>query len=332
MNSAPNFAVLLESFFTQRLMNQRCASQNTIKSYRDTFRLLIQFTQSRLGKQPSQLELTEIDTPLITAFLDELEKKRSISARSRNARLAAIRSFFRYVALEAPAQSAQIQRVLAIPSKRYSRTLINFLTQQEIEALLAAPDQRTWSGRRDYALLLVAVRTGLRLSEITSLQHKDLMLGAGAHIRVVGKGRKERCIPLTKRTVAILKAWMKEHTQDPRQPLFPSARGQRLSGDGVQYILSKHISIAREACPSLKGKRITPHVLRHTLAMELLQAGIDRAMIALWLGHESVETTQMYFHANVAFMEQILAKTTTPEGKFALYRPEDQLLSFLNNL
>ncbi len=328
----PNFAVLLESFFTERLMKQRRASPNTIKSYRDTFHLLVQFTQKRLGKQPSQLELTEIDAPLICAFLDEMEKNRSISARSRNTRLAAIRSFFRYAALEAPPQSAQIQRVLAIPCKKHTRTLINFLTRSEVEALLAVPDQGTWSGRRDHAFLLVAVQTGLRLSEMTGLQQQNLVLGAGAHLRIIGKGRKERCIPLTKQTVAVLKAWLREPRRTDSKVIFPNARGERLSADGVQYILNKHFAAACDVCPSLKGKRVTPHLLRHSCAMELLQAGVDRAMIALWLGHESVETTQMYFHANLAYMEKILAKTTMPEGNPGRYQPDDELLFFLKSL
>jgi site-specific recombinase XerD len=285
-----------------------------------------------LQKPPSRLQLTEIDAPLIAAFLDEMEKNRNISPRSRNLRLTAIRSFFQYAALETPAQSAQIQRVLAIPGKRHTRALVQFLTRSEVDALLAAPDQRTWSGRRDHAFLLIALQTGLRLSEMTGLQGQDVILGTGAHIRVVGKGRKERTIPLTKQTAAVLKAWMQEAARGDSQALFPNARGGRLSADGVQYMLTKHTATACQVCPSLKQKRVTPHMLRHTMAMELLQAGVDRAMIALWLGHESVETTQIYLHANLALKEEILAKTTMPEGKFGLYQPDDQLLAFLNSL
>jgi len=333
MKSTPSFAVLLESFFTQRLMKQRLASPHTIRSYRDTFHLLLQFTQQRLHKQPSKLELTEIDAPLIGAFLDEMENSRSITSRSRNVRLAAIRSFFRYAALEAPAQSAQIQRVLAIPSKRHTRRLVTFLTQPEMAALLAAPDQRTWSGRRDHALLLVAVQTGLRLSEMTGLQRQDVVLtGTGAHVCVLGKGRKERCTPLTKQTAAVLKAWMREPAKADTATLFPNARGGRLSRDGVQYILSTHIARACETCPSLKEKRVTPHSLRHSAAMALLNAGVDRAMIALWLGHESVETTQMSLHANLALKEKILSNAKMPEGTPGCYRPDDELLSFLRSL
>ena len=333
MTSAASFAVLLESFFTQRLIKQRLASPHTIRSYRDTFHLLLRFTQERLRKQPPKLELTESAAPLISAFLDEMKASRSISARSRNVRLAAIRSFFRYAALEAPAQSAQIQRVLAIPGKRHIRPLINYLIRSEVEALLAAPDQQTWSGRRDHALLLVAVQTGLRLSELTGLQWQDVVLsGTGAHIRVIGKGRKERCTPLTKQTAKVLKAWMREPARGNTQTLFPNARGGRLSRDGVQYILNRHIERASEASPALKEKRISPHSLRHTAAMELLHAGIDRAMIALWLGHESVETTQMYLHASLALKEKLLATTTMAEGTPSCYRPDDHLLSFLRSL
>lgn len=329
--SIPSFAVHLEAFFTERLMRQRQASPHTISSYRDTFRLLLQFTYQCLQKLPSQLELTDIDAPLIAAFLDDLEKSRNISPRSRNLRLAAIRSFFCYAALEAPGQSAQIQRILAIPAKRYDRTVINFLTQLEVKSLLSAPNLQTWSGRRDYALLVVAVQTGLRLSELTSLQHEDVVLGIGAHIRVIGKGRKERCTPLTKQALSILKGWLLEPARG-KNILFPNARGGRLSSDGVQYILSKHVKSACQSCPSLGDKRVTPHTLRHTCAMELLQAGVDRAMIALWLGHESIETTQIYLQANLAMKEKILTQITIPEGRITQFTPEDQLLEFLKNL
>jgi site-specific recombinase XerD len=332
MNSTPSLATLLEKFFTQRLMKQRAASSHTISSYRDTFRLLLQFAQQRLEKPPSRMALEEIDAPLIIAFLDEMEKRRSISPRSRNLRLTAIRSFFHYAALEAPAQSAQIQRVLAIPGKRHTRTLVHFLTRPEVDALLAAPDQNSWPGRRDHALLLVAVQTGLRLSELTGIERQDVTLGAGAHIRVVGKGRKERCVPLTKQTVAVLQAWLREPLRGNTQTLFPNTRGGRLSADGVQYLLAKHTAVACKTCPSLQQKHVTPHVLRHTMAMELLQAGVDRAVIALWLGHESVETTQIYLEANLKMKEEILAKTIPVEGKPGRYHPDDQLLAFLKSL
>ena len=332
MTSQPTFAPLLEAFFTQRLMRQRRASAHTIASYRDTFRLLLQFAQRRLHKAPSCLALNDIDAPLVLAFLDELEQRRGVTARTRNLRLTAIHSFFRYAAFESPENSAQIQRVLAIPAKRFTRALVHFLTRAEVDAVLAAPDQRTWSGRRDHALILLAVQTGLRLSELTSLQRADLSLGAGSHVRVVGKGRKERCTPLSKNTRAVLGAWLHEPTKVPAQPLFPNARGGRLSSHGVHYLLAKHVAAASDACPSLKSRRVTPHVLRHTTAMDLLHEGVEQAVIALWLGHESIETTQIYLDASLALKEQVLARTTPPDGKPGRYRPDDKLLAFLKSL
>jgi site-specific recombinase XerD len=325
-------AALLQRFFTQRLMQQRQASPHTISSYRDSFRQFLKFVQQRLRKPPSRLTFEEIDAPLIVAFLDELEKHQGLSVRSRNLRLTAIHSFFRFAAFEAPAHSAQIQRVLAIPSKRFTRTLVQFLTRPEVDALLAAPDQFTWSGRRDHAFLLVAVQTGLRLSEMTGLKREDLIVGAGAHLRVVGKGRKERCTPLAQSTLAVLKAWLREPQRGDGDVLFPSAKGERLSVHGVQYLLTKHRMAACKVCPSLKEKRVTVHRLRHTMAMDLLQAGVDRSVIALWLGHESVETTQIYLEATLAMKERALAKTLPPNGRPGRYQPGDQLLGFLNSL
>jgi site-specific recombinase XerD len=327
-----NFPVLLEGFFTQRLMQQRQASAHTIASYRDTFRLLLQFVQKRLRKAPSTLALEDIDASLVVAFLDELEKVRGVTARTRNLRLTAVHSFFRYAAFEAPSHAAQIQRVLAIPAKRFTRALVSFLNRQEVDALLAVPDQRTWSGRRDHALFLLAVQTGLRLSELTSLEHEDLHMGAGAHVRVIGKGRKERCTPLSKNTRAVLAAWVREPPRAPKQPLFPNARGGRLSAHGVHYLLSKHVAAATDLCPSLNHKRVSPHVLRHTTAMDLLQEGVEQAVIAMWLGHESIETTQVYLDANLELKQKILDKTTPPNGKPGRYRPDDKLLAFLKGL
>lgn len=332
MTATTSLAVLLERFFTQRLMQQRQASPHTIRSYRDTFRQFLKFVQPRLRKQPSRLNFEEIDAPLVVAFLEHLEKHQGVSVRSRNLRLTAIHSFFRYAAFEAPACSAQIQRVLAIPSKRYTRTLVQFLTRPEVDALLAAPDPSTWSGRRDHAFVLMAVQTGLRVSEMTGLKREDLILGAGGHVRVIGKGRKERCTPLAKSTRTVLKAWLREPRRGDDNVLFPSAKGERLSVHGVQYLLNKHRMTAAKVCPSLKHKRVTVHRLRHTMAMDLLQAGVDRAVIALWLGHESVETTQIYLEATLAMKEQALAKTTPPRGKPGRYQPGDRLLSFLNSL
>ena len=303
-----NFATLLERFFIERLMRQRQVSPHTVSSYRDTFRLLLHFADRRLHKPPSNLALEDIDAPLITAFLDDLEANRKITARSRNLRLTAIRSFFQYAAYEEPAHASQIQRVLAIPGKRCLKALVNFLNRAETEALLAAPDHRTWHGRRDHALLLMAVQTGLRLSELTGIRREDMLLGTSAHVRCVGKGAKNT-------------DW-----------LFPNAQGSRLSADAVQRLLAKYQRIACHACPSLKKKRVTPHVLRHTLAMTLLQAGIDRSVIALWLGHESVETTQIYLDADLASKEKILGKTTQAGQRPRLFKPGDRLLAFLQGL
>ena len=332
MSTSGSLAPLLERFFTQRLMQQRRVSPHTISSYRDTFRQFLKFTAERLRKLPCTLAFEAIDAPLVAAFLDHLEQHRDVSVRSRNLRLTAIHSFFRYAAFELPTHSAQIQRVLAIPSKRFTRALVRFLTPAEVDALLAAPDRRTWFGRRDYAFILTAVQTGLRLSEITGAKREDLVLGTGAHIRVIGKGRKERCTPLARPTAAVLKAWLREPQRGDAQVLFPNAKGAPLSVHGVKYMLSKHGTAASRVCPSLKGKRITVHLLRHTMALDLLQAGVDRTVIAFWLGHESVETTQIYLEATLTMKEQALAKTTPRQGTPGRYRPGDQLLSFLNSL
>src|SRR5947208_5359558 len=266
MRDPANLAALLQSFFTTRLMAQRKVSPHTIASYRDTFRLLLQFAQKRLGKTPSQLGLDNLDASLVGAFLEDLEKRRRNGARSRNLRLTAIRSFFRYASLEAPAQGGVIQRVLAIPNQRQPRALVGFLTRPEIEALLAAPNRTTWLGRRDHAFLLTAVQTGLRLSEMTSLHHEDVSLGAGAHVHCRGKGRKERCTPLAKPTVAVLRAWLREQGREDSKTLFPSARGGRLSAVGVQHMVARHVAKARKTCPTLAKKRVSPHVLRHYAA------------------------------------------------------------------
>jgi site-specific recombinase XerD len=332
MSTPISLAALLERFFTQRLMQQRQASPHTISSYRDTFSQFLKFTEQRLHKAPSRLNFQEIDAPLIMAFLDYLEKHQGISTRSRNLRLTALHSFFRFAAFEAPAHSAQIQRVLAIPSKRFTRTLVPFLTRGEVDALLAAPDQHAWSGRRDHAFILLAVQTGLRLSEMTRLKRSDIILGAGGHVRVIGKGRKERCTPIAKSTLAVVKAWLREPQRGDGQVLFPNAQGKRLSVHGVQYLLNKHRVTASSRCPSLQHKRVTVHRLRHTMAMDLLQAGVDRSVIALWLGHESLETTQIYLEATLAMKERALAKATPPHGKPGRFKPGDRLLAFLNSL
>jgi integrase/recombinase XerD len=332
MRSTATLPSLLQSFFTVRLMTQRKVSAHTITSYRDTFRLLLQFTHKRLRKAPSQLALSDLNAPLIDAFLNDLQKSRHNGARSRNLRLTAIRSFFRYAALEAPAESGIIQRVLAIPNQRQPRALVGFLTRPEIEALLAAPNRTKWLGRRDHAFLITAIQTGLRLSEMTALRQEDLSLGVGAHVRCHGKGRKERCTPLAKPTVAVLKAWIREQGSEPSKTLFPSSRSGPLSADGVQHLLARHVATARKTCASLRKKRVSPHVLRHAAAMELLQGGVDRAVIALWLGHESVETTQIYLDADLALKEQAMAKTNPVEGAAKRFHPDDELLDFLKKL
>jgi len=323
---------LLESFFTERLMNQRKASPNTIASHRDTFRLLLKFAKKSLNKEPSKLMIEDLDTAFIGQFLDYLEKQRGNEARTRNVRLAGIHTFFKYVALEEPSYSALAQRILAIPNKRFKCKPVEFLTRPEIDALLAVPNQSTWTGRRDKALLLLAVQTGLRVSELVELRCKDIELGTGAHVRCTGKGRKERCTPLRKETVNILRAWVQERKCDSSEPLFPNTRGSQLSRDGVEYMLKKHVKIAMKQCPTLKKKKISPHVLRHSTAMDLLHHGVDRTVIALWLGHEKVETTQVYIHADMKLKEQALNKVVHKNVKLKRFRPDDELLEFLNSL
>lgn len=329
MNS---LAPQLEAFFTDRLLRQRQVSPHTIAAYRDTFRLLLGFVQQQIGKPPSKLDVQDLDASLIGAFLEGLETQRHNSVRTRNARLAAIHSFFRFVALRVPDHSALIQRVLAIPHKRFDRALVTFLTQPEVQALLAAPNRNSWTGRRDHTLLLLAVQTGLRVSELIQLNAQDVHLGTGAHVRCCGKGRKERCTPLTAQTIAVLRPWMHEHALQPSDPLFPSRRGTRLSRDAVERLVHKYVVHAQESCPSLRGKRISPHVLRHTSAMQLLHAGVDRSVIALWLGHESVETTQIYLHADLSIKERALARVAPLSTEPHRYRAPDTLLAFLEGL
>jgi site-specific recombinase XerD len=332
MITAVGFPALLERYFTERLLRQRKASPHTIASYRDTFRLLVQFAQQRLHKAPCALTMEDLDTPLLGDFLEHLEQERGNGARSRNVRLAAIHSFYRYVALHAPQYLALAQRVLAMPSKRYLRRPVEFLSSVEVEALLAAPDVSTRAGRRDRTLLLFAIQTGLRAAELIGLRCEDIAFGPGAHVRCRGKGRKERCTPLRPDTVAALRAWLQERQGEPADPLFPNAHGDPLSHDGLAYLLAKHLVTARGNCPSLENKRVTPHTLRHTTAMELLHHGTDRTVIALWLGHESVETTYMYLHADLELKEEALARTTPTNARLPRYRPDDELLAFLKGL
>ena len=327
-----SLAPLLEAFFIERLQRQRQASPHTIAAYRDNFRLLLGFAEKRLGKPPCQLVLTDVDASFVSAFLDHIEKDRGNTARSRNARLAAIRSFFRFAAIREPAHGALIQRVLAIPQKRFDHNLVTFLTRIEIDALLAAPDRATRLGRRDHALLAVAVQTGLRVSELTKLRVEDFVFGVGAHVRCQGKGRKERCTPLTRHTTAVVRAWLLETRATATDVVFPSHRRTPLSRDAVERLVSKYAAAATRRCPTLARKHVTPHVLRHSTAVGLLEAGVDRAVIALWLGHESVETTQMYLDADLAMKERALARTAPLHVGSRRFRPRDSLLSFLEGL
>lgn len=332
MSSTPSLPALLQRFFTERLMAQRQVSAHTMASYRDTFRLLLRFAQSERHKCPSDLDIVDLDADLIGQFLKSLEEQRHCCARTRNARLTAIRSFFHFASYQEPALSAHIQRVLAVPYKRQSRPIVGFLSHAEIEQLLATPDRTTWLGRRDHALLVLAVQTGLRLSELTSLERTSVAFGTGAHVRCHGKGRKERCTPLTASTLAVLKARLREPSPVASNILFPNREGGRLSSDSVQHLVKKYVSAASVRCPSLKGKRVSPHVLRHSAAMELLAAGVDSSVIALWLGHESVNTTQIYLHAHLALKEAALAKTSQFRARPGRFRPDDRLLGFLNAL
>ncbi|NML96164.1 tyrosine-type recombinase/integrase [Novosphingobium olei] len=333
MTAPATLPSLVERFFTQRLIHQRNASPHTMASYRDTFRLLFTFAQTRLGKPPTRLDLTDLDAPFVRTFLDELEASRSIGIKTRNLRLTAIRAFFRFVAIEEPALAGQSQRVLAIPGKLHDKREVDFLTRTEIDAILAAPDRSTWIGRRDHMLLHLAAQTGLRLSEIVQLERGAVVLGTGAHVRCRGKGRKERSTPLTRQTCHALKAWLKEAGQRGSTKLFPNIHGGSLSPDAVQRMLARHVEIANQHCPSLDRKRVTPHVLRHSAAMELLQAGVDCSVIALWLGHESIKTTQVYLHAHLALKEAALARIKPFNGqKGGRYKPGDRLLAFLDSL
>jgi integrase/recombinase XerD len=305
-------APTLQAFFTDRLARQKNASPHTIAAYRDTLRLLLGFAWQRTGTPPSRLGIDDLDAPLIAAFLDHLQDERGNSARSRNARLAAIHSLFSFAALRHPEHAETIGRVLAIPPKRFTRAVVSYLTDQEAGALLAAPDTSRRIGRRDHALLAVATQTGLRVSELTGLRCQDVNLGRGAHLSCTGKGRKQRCTPLTSQTVTILRAWLRERRGQPADPLFPTSRGRALSRDAVALLISRHAAKASQSCPSLQAKTITPHTLRHTAAMRLLHAGVDTSVIALWLGHEKTDTVQIYLHADLSLKERALARTTRP--------------------
>ena len=327
-----DLAPVLQAFFTDRLARQRNASGQTVAAYRDTWRLLLAFAAERTGKQPSRLGIADLDAPLIGDFLDHLERDRGNGPRTRNARLAAIRSMFAYAALRHPEHAETIARVLAIPAKKFDRALVTWLTEPEVKALLAAPDKSTWAGRRDRAMLALAAQTGLRISELTGLTRGDLHLGAGPHVSCHGKGRKERITPLARPVIKVLLAWIAERDGEPGQPLFPNRTGGRLSRDAVEKRLAQHVTTAAGECPSLKAKKVTAHTLRHTAAMRLLRAGVDTSVIALWLGHEQAETTQIYLHADLELKEKALARTTPTDVKPGRYKPPDQLLAFLESL
>jgi integrase/recombinase XerD len=325
-------APILQSLFTDRLRHQRRVSDHTIGAYRDAIRLLLLFAQTVTGKQPSQLDLADLDAPLIGAFLNHLETDRGNSVRTRNARLAAIHTLFRHAAWQRPDDAAIIQRVLAIPPKRFDRTIVTYLTETEITALITAPDSTTWNGRRDRALLMLACQTGLRASELLGLRITDLHLGAGAHVSCLGKGRKHRITPLTSATTTQLASWLTERAGHPTDPVFPTRRGTPLSRDGLQRRLATHVTTAARHCPTLHGKAITPHTLRHTAAMRLLHAGVDTSVIALWLGHETVATTQIYIHADLKLKEKALNRTAPQDATPGRYQPTDQILAFLASL
>ncbi len=324
------FAPVLEAFFTDRLMTQRRASPNTIIAYRDTFRLLLAFAGQRAGKSPVKLDFADLDTPLITAFLQHLETGRGNSVATRNARLAAIHSLFGYAALQVPEHAGLIARVLAIPPKQRIRTEVSFLSADETTALLSAPDRATWTGRRDHTLLLVMAQTGLRIAEMIALRGCDVELGTGAHVRCTG--RKNRSTPLTTATVNALRAWLAERGGAITDPVFPTRPGSPLSPDAIEQLVGRHAATAAAKCQSLQGKHVTPHTLRHSAAMALLHGGVDLPVIALWLGHESTQTVQHYLHADMALKERALARTTPPGIPVGRYHPPDRLLAFLNSL
>ena len=323
---------LIQQFFTDRLCTQMQASPNTIAGYRDTFRLLLRFASEHTGRAPTKLKIEDLDSDRMGEFLAHVESERRNSARSRNTRLAAIRSFFRFVAMNEPAHLLHCQRILAMPGKRYVRRTVEFLDRAQIDALLAAPDRSTWVGRRDHAILMLALQTGLRASELINLRRGDIVSGTGAHIRCEGKGRKQRCTPLRRETLQVLEAWLRQCAGTDSDPLFCTNRGTQLSRDALEGVVRRHTLSASRSCPSLAGKRVSPHVLRHSTAMELLHHGVDQTVIALWLGHESVETTQVYMHADLRLKEKALARMTAPASNPGRYRPDDKLLAFLQAL
>lgn len=325
-------APTLQAFFTDRLISQRDASPNTIAAYKTGLRLLLGFAAARTGKTPSTLDIADLDAPLIAAFLHHLEHDRHNSAATRNGRLAAIHSLFGYLALHHPEHAGSIQRVLAIPAKRTQRNLVTYLTEDELEALLGSCDTSRWTGRRDHAMFALTIQTGLRISELAGLDCCDVTLTTGANVHTVGKGRKERRTPLVPATRAILKTWLGERAGEPTDPLFPTTRGRRLSPDAIERRLAHHVALAATTCPSIGTKRVTTHTLRHTAAMRLLLAGNDITVIALWLGHEQIATTNIYLHADMTHKQQAIDRTKPLAAKPGRYRPPDPLLAFLEAL
>jgi site-specific recombinase XerD len=325
-------APALQAYFTDRLISQRASSPHTIAAYKVTFRLLLGFASKQAGKPPSALDIADLDAPLIAAFLDHLERDRRNSPATRNHRLAAIHSLFGYLALHHPDHAASVQRVLAIPHKRTERNLVTYLTEPEVDALLDVCDQTTWTGRRDHAMFALTIQTGLRISELAGLTRQDVVLASGAHVHTVGKGRKERRTPLVSATKAVLKAWLRERPGDPTDPLFPTTTGGHLSRDAIERRLALHVTRASAGCPSFNVKHVTMHTLRHTAAMRLLLAGNDITVIALWLGHEQITTTNIYLHADMTHKQQAIDRTQPLTAKPGRYRPPDPLLAFLEAL
>jgi integrase/recombinase XerD len=330
--SAPSFASLLQDFFCQRLVLQKCVSARTVASYRDTFRLLLRYAEVRTKKCAATLAMADLDAPLILAFLDHLEKERGNSVRTRNVRLAAIRSFLHYAAHRDPISLPIVGRVLAIPTKRFDQPVLGFLSRAEMEAVIAAPDRSTWSGDRDQVMFTTFYNTGARVSEIIGLHRTDVDLDGAARVRIHGKGRKQRVVPLWSSTARRLKDWIARTQHGPEAPLFPNRDGRPLSRSGVEKRLRLAVIRASEMCPSLVGRRISPHTLRHTTAMHLLQSGVDMTVIALWLGHETPTTTHLYVEADLTMKEEALRKVIEPPRSALRYQANDRLLAFLDGL
>jgi site-specific recombinase XerD len=327
-----SFSALLHDFFNQRLVAQRGSSPQTVASYRDTFEIFLRFAERRTGRTPSALTIEDLDAPVLLAFLDHLEEERGNCPRTRNLRLTAIRSFLRYASLRAPAALPVAQRVLAIPCKRVDRPIIGYLSRDEIDALLAAPDRTNWSGQRDAVLFAVLYNTGARVSEAIALRVSDVLLDRAAALRLRGKGRKERIVPLWKSTTIQLRTWLKRVPDSPDAPVFPNRAGRPLSRSGVENRLHVAITAASKQCQSLASRRISPHTLRHTTAMHLLQSGVDITAIALWLGHEDPATTHMYVEADLAMKEAALRRVEDPAPSRLRFHPRDSLLAFLESL